>query len=209
MSIHHVAIEEVTTRSLVAAELDDALPVDALFDIEDGWERSRKAMKQALRRAKVSRRHLPQSLHWNWAGKSVLMVLRHRPHDYRVFGLRVGQEWQGAMLTLKNENVAKLDSVKGQPLIYVDFLESAPWNWTVPAINQVRRYGKVGPVLLRFAVEQSIAEGFGGRLGLHALDQAEGFYTGIGMTPLGPDEDKDDLAYFEFTEQSASSFLRR
>jgi hypothetical protein len=209
MSIHRVAVEEQATGNLVPAELDDALPVDALFDIEDGWERSRKAMKQALRRAKVSRRRWPQSLHWNWAGKSVLIALRHRPQDYRVFGLRVGQEWQGAMLTLKNENVAKLDSASGQPLIYVDFLESAPWNWTVPGINQVRRYGKVGPVLLRFAVEHSVAEGCGGRLGLHALDQAESFYTAIGMTPLGPDEDKDDLAYFEFTEQAASLFLRR
>ena len=132
-------------------------------------------MKQALRRAKISRRLWPQSLHWNSAGKSVLIVLRHRPQDYRVFGLRVGQEWQGAMLTLKNEKVAKLDPAKGRPLIYADFLESAPWNWTVPGINQFRRYGKVGPVLLRFAVEQSIAEGYGGRLGLHAIDQAEGF----------------------------------
>jgi len=71
-----------------------AFPVDALFDIEGGWERSRKAMKQALRRAKVPRRRWPQSLHWNWAGKCVLIVLRRRPQDYCVFGLRVGQESQ-------------------------------------------------------------------------------------------------------------------
>jgi hypothetical protein len=209
MSVHRVAIMEQATGNLVPADLDDALPVDALFDIEDAWEGSRRAMKQALRRAKVSKRRWPQSLHWNWAGKSVLVVLRHRPQDYRVFGLRIGQEWQGAMLTLKNEKVASLEPAKGQPLIYVDFLESAPWNWAVPAIDQVRRYGKVGLVLLRFAVEQSVTEGYGGRLGLHALDQAEGFYTSIGMTPLGPDEDKDDLVYFEFTEQTASLFLRR
>src|SRR5438477_313959 len=106
MSIHHVAIEEQASGSLVPAELDDALPVAALFDVEDSWEDSRRAIKQALRRARVSRRRWPQSLHWNWAGKSVLIVLRHRPQDYRVLGLRVGREWQGAMLTLKNEMVA-------------------------------------------------------------------------------------------------------
>jgi hypothetical protein len=34
MSIHRVAIEEQATGNLMHAELDDALPVDALFDVE-------------------------------------------------------------------------------------------------------------------------------------------------------------------------------
>ena len=40
MSIHQVTIEEQATGSLVSAELDDALPVDALFDIEDAYQKN-------------------------------------------------------------------------------------------------------------------------------------------------------------------------
>lgn len=209
MSVHRVVIEEHATGKLVEAELDDLLPIDALLDIEDAWEQPRRAIIRALRRARTSRHQWPQSLHWDWAGKSVLATLHHRPDDYRAFGLRVGGEWQGAMLTVKSAQTARLSVDHIEPLVYVDFLESAPWNWTVPAINQVRRYAKIGPILLRFAVEQSLAEGFNGRLGLHALGQAESFYTSIGMTRFGPDEHKEDLVYFEFSEEQAAVFLRR
>ena len=75
------------------------------------------------------------------------------------------------------------------------------------AIGQHRQYGKIGPVLLRFAVEQSLAEGHNGRIGLHALDQAVRFYQSIGMASLGADPTKEHLTYFEFSEASAQRFL--
>ena len=38
MSVHHVAIQEQATGNLVSAELDNALPADALFAL-GRWER--------------------------------------------------------------------------------------------------------------------------------------------------------------------------
>lgn len=58
------------------------------------------------------------------------------------------------------------------------------------------------------AVEQSEEEGFHGRVGLHALPQAERFYAEVcGMTPLGPDPGAQNLIYFELGAQKAREFL--
>lgn len=58
--------------------------------------------------------------------------------------------------------------------IYVDYLESAPWNLK----NGVEppRFLGVGTVLLIEAVRMSADAGFEGRVGLHSLPQAEAFY---------------------------------
>lgn len=96
MSTHRVVVEEHAAGKLIDAELDDLLPIDALLEIEDAWEQPRREMIRALRRAQTPREQWPQSLHWDWAGKSVLVSLHQRPDNYRAFGLRVGSEWQGA-----------------------------------------------------------------------------------------------------------------
>jgi len=209
MSIHDVTIKEVGTGNFVVAQLDDALPASSFFEIEGAWEQPRSRLAEALQAARVAQDQWPQSLHWDWASKSELISFQRQTDKYRLFGLRLGAEWQGAMLTLRNEKTGRLERALGQPLIYVDFLESAPWNWRVPDIGQGGRYGRIGRVLLRFAVEQSNAEGCAGRLGLHALEQAEHLYVGIGMKSLGPDVDKEGLTYFEFSEDAAIEFMNR
>jgi hypothetical protein len=58
--------------------------------------------------------------------------------------------------------------------------------------------------------ETSEEEGFRGRVGLHALPQAEQFYErGCGMTAVGPDPTKQNLLYFELTSERASELLQR
>ena len=79
----------------------------------------------------------------------------------------------------------------------------------IPEINQPGRFRMIGSVLLRWAVKQSDEEGFHGRVGLHALPQACGFYQRLGMTPLGKDIHKENLDYFELPRQSAEQFLAR
>jgi hypothetical protein len=140
MSVHQVNVEDAATGDFVAAQLEDALPASALFDIEDEWGQSRRRIRSALRSARVPPMLWPQSLHWNWAGKSHLILQRPRQEDYRLFGLSVGSAFQGAMLTLLNDKAGKLDPAIGQPIVYVDFLEVAPWNWTVPSIGQGQRF---------------------------------------------------------------------
>src|SRR5271156_6187957 len=96
-------------------------------------------------------------------------------------------------------------SQAGKPLVYLDYLEVAPWNR--PDFGPVPRLRGVGSALITAAVALSDEEGFKGRLGLHSLPQADAFYRKIGMTDLGPDPAYQNLRYFEMTVEQARTFL--
>jgi hypothetical protein len=67
-------------------------------------------------------------------------------------------------------------------------------------------YKGVGHLLLAAAINLSFNEEFSGRVGLHALPQAESWYRDVcKMTDLGPDGTK--MRYFEMTEAQARAFL--
>ena len=53
-------------------------------------------------------------------------------------------------------------------------------------------------MLLLWARERSQELGYQGRVGLHALPEAEGFYRRIGMPDYGSDPEKEGLVYFEY-----------
>jgi hypothetical protein len=110
-------------------------------------------------------------------------------------------EAQGLMAVLRMPRPARLD---GQ-LVYVDYLESAPWN--LKGFADPPMFVGVGTVLIAEAVRLSLEMGFGGQVGLHSLPQAEAFYTRCRMTRLGPDSSYYDLTYFEYTGQQAADWL--
>jgi hypothetical protein len=73
-----------------------------------------------------------------------------------------------------------------RPIIYVEYLENAPWNQYQP--DTPPRFQGVGSLLVEAAIAQSRADGFKGRIGLHSLPQSVGFYVKhCGMTDLGAD----------------------
>lgn len=72
---------------------------------------------------------------------------------------------------------------------------------------EVPKYKGLGAQLLAAAVQQSLMEGFRGRIGLHALRDGEPFYAGRGMTRVGPDAHYHNLVYFEFTAAQAMLFV--
>ena len=72
-------------------------------------------------------------------------------------------------LTGKN---ARLDPDKGKPLVYVDFVETAPWNAKEFTSSPI--YKGVGVRLIQAAARLSIDESFSGRVGLHSLPQSAG-----------------------------------
>jgi hypothetical protein len=207
MSVHQVWVVDVATKNPVEAELDDDLSVESLLDIEADWEPFRKGLRRQLRQFRVPRNQWPQSLHWNWADKSLPLTLGKSSADQRIFGLRGKGDWQAVMVTRKNQMTALLAPGAGRELIYIDFLESAPWNWSIAELRQERRFGKIGKLMVRAAVEQSVAEGSDGRISLHSLPQAEGFYQSCGMTRMKLDAAYDNLPYYELTAQAAQAFL--
>lgn len=137
--------------------------------------------------------------HWDWEKKCVAA-----PHSKRrVYGLLNGDEVEGAMVIKSNET-ARI-SGSGAPLVYVDFVSTAPWNRA--AVQTPQRFNGLGKVLMGAAVAISFAEGLDGRCGLHSLVPAEGFYRRMGMSDLGPDAAKDNLRYFEFDDKTAKTFI--
>jgi hypothetical protein len=188
----------------VDAELDTGLRPTDLALIERVWGPARLAIFNALRATPAERREYPQSLHWDWSRKVGDLKLL----EARGFGVFCEGQWQGAMLTKTATHVAQLAAAKGKPLVYIDYVESAPWNWSVPAIGQNGRFRGVGSVLMRQAVLQSFDEDFKGRVGLHALPSAERFYAGAcRMTAIGHDPTKQNLMYFELPAEEAERFV--
>lgn len=111
------------------------------------------------------------------------------------------------MLTRNASHFARLASDRKKPLVYIDFLEVAPWNWNIPDLGQSGVFRRIGTLLLWRAVEQSIEEGFKGRVGLHALPQAARFYEGYGLTSLGNDAAKQNLMYYELSAGQAEKLI--
>ena len=207
MSIHAAYVVDSTTGQEVPVELHDELSPGVLLDIETQWSSVRTELRRKLDAANVPRAQQPQSLHWDWGEKSLLLSLFKKPDSFRVFALRRQAAWEGAMVTLRGEVLTRLAPDCGKPLIYVDYVEAAPWNWTVKEAQQVRKYKAVGAVLLRAAVAQSQAESFDGRIGLHALPQADHFYQGQGLQLVDFDAPKR-MNYFELTAEAVQHFER-
>ena len=98
-------------------------------------------------------------------------------------------------------------------VLYVDYLESAPWNYEPFVRPNLPRYRGVGGILIGEAIRISLAGGLRGRLGLYSLPGSEGFYTRIGMRRLFEDRIGQSPTYgcwyFEFAPDAAESYLAR
>jgi len=178
----------------VDAELLSNLDANDLLLVERQWEASRHAVHQKLLASGVAKKEWPQSLHWNWSLKSGQL----KQLAIRGFGITTEGIWQAVCLTDCVSYTCKALGNLGKPLVYLDYIEVALWNWTISKIGQTARFGACGPILFDRIVQLSREEGFKGRVGLHALPQAEQFYREkCGMTPLGKDASKQGLMYFE------------
>jgi hypothetical protein len=112
-------------------------------------------------------------------------------------------EVQGITAILRNP---RRSPFTGQPVVYVDYLETAPWNLKGSSISP--RFIGVGTVLIAEAVRLSVETTLNGQVGLHSLPQAETFYqTRCRMTRFSQDASYHDLSYFEFVGQQRTEWL--
>jgi hypothetical protein len=191
-----------TAGASVEAELRDAIEEAQLVDWQTKWQPALIVVLQELARQRVPMAQWPQSWHWDWRAKmaQVAGLLA-----FRGFSVLCGGVTQGLMRVDLTKS-ARESGQKGKPLVYVDYLEVAPWNRA--DLGKGMRYGGVGTALLSAAVEMSSQEDFKGRIGLHALPQSDGFYRDrCRMTDLGPDALHQGLRYFEMTPEQARTFL--
>lgn len=202
VEISTIYLLEIATGQGIEAELRDAIEEAHLVDWQTQWQPALLSVLRELARQQVPMANWPQSFHWNWRQKAdqVKGLLAFRGFTVVCAGLTQG------LMRVDLNRLAGLASQKGKPLVYIDYLEVAPWNR--PDLGQAVRYRGVGSALLTAAIALSREEGFHGRIGLHSLPQANGFYRDrCGMTDLGPDASYQNLRYFEMTPDQATAFL--
>jgi hypothetical protein len=146
----------------------------------------------------------PEDYHWDWQQKAAWW----RPLlGYHSFALLCRNELQGMMLA-NDFKSARLEAHFGKPVVYIEFLATAPWNR--PEFHKPTRYRGVGTVMIAAAVELSFDVGYRGRIALHSLSAAEPFYRdSCQMAELGADAAHHDLVYFEMTSSQAEAFRQK
>lgn len=203
MSEADVNILRRADNEIVVATLRKGIKLQDLTAVEQEWGPYRTKIRQELTRLGIDKRNWPQSLHWDWTAKGPDLKLL----ESNGFAIEFEGATQGVMLTKTASYVSRVET--GKPLVYIDYLESAPWNWNIRELSQQGEFRGVGSVLFLVAVRQSKQEGFHGRVGLHALPQAESFYAGSSrMTKIGPDPNKQNLPYYELGRTEAEKHLR-
>jgi hypothetical protein len=128
---------------------------------------------------------------WDWAYKLRLAVNDDR---YEAYSIEFESLLQGVILIETQWHRSWLP--QRFPLVYVEYLASAPWNRRL--LEDPPYLVGVGRALLLFARQRSMELRYGGRVGLHSLPGAESFYRRYNMPDYGPDPDKGGLVYFEY-----------
>ncbi len=195
MQESRVYLKKTSTGQLVEASLLDEITDEHLTLWIDTWQ---PAM-QAHCSGRVLR-DKPEDHHWDWKWKAS----EWRPMlGYHSFTITCEGELQGLMLVCDFKS-ARIQAQFGKPIVYVEFVATAPWNR--PKI-QTPRFRGVGTVMVTAAVELSWQLGYRGRIGLHSLPDAEEFYRDTcGMSELGKDAAHQELMYYEMTDNQAEAF---
>jgi hypothetical protein len=203
MTVVRTQLIENRTQMAVDAQLHLDLSFEQVVRVEQVWGPVRLEGFMRLLSGGTGPDQLPQHWHWNWVNK-LQDVDRNM---CRFVGIECDNAMQGLMRVTRQGHVARLPPDEGKVLVYVEFLESAPWNTRV--FTPSPRYKGAGLRLIEAAARWSLEEGLEGRIGLHALPQATDFYVrACGMTLVGQDESYDNLPYLELTRDGAATLLK-
>ena len=177
----HRAIEVETGSGSFTRGLVCTMTQVHLVQIETIWKGILRAAQQP-------------DMDWSWAYKLRLAGSERR---FEAYVVEIDKLAHGVMLLETEWHRSQLDRQSARaPLVYVEYLASAPWNRRV--IEDPPYFVRIGQTLLMFARQRSVELGYGGRVGLHSIPEAEAFYHRQGMPDYGADPDKDGLVYFEY-----------
>jgi len=192
-----IQIRDRRIGEFVEAELVSDLSTDELTRTEHTYRelRERRAADAIAEGAPP-----PQHSEWDWT----LKASGDDGGSYRYFGIRREGLIQGLIMLNAAPQQSRSPGHEDDQILYVEFIETAPWNQNTYARTSPR-YGGIGIALLRAAIQTSREAGCGGRIGLHSLPQSEGFYR-PNFQDLGVDP-AEDLRYFEMSEEQALRLL--
>lgn len=204
-SVVPVHLYEVAHDAAIAAELWAPITEKNLADWEAEWIPTLHAQLRVLHQSGIDRSLWPQSRKWDWRDKRDAIELSLANQSFAIVAQGITQ----AMMIIDLTKRARLENQHLQHLVYVDFLEAAPWNRYDLQGGKPRLTG-AGSIMIGTAIEFSRAQGFKGRIGLHSLPQSNSFYANIcGMADLGADPDYSNLRYFEMTSDTADAFMQK
>ena len=202
MKTTEIPIYDNNQKKFVEAYLAEDVPLDMIAKANLEWTRIKQQYQDRCRQQRLP---YPEHSHWNWEDKAerseMFSMIQTR------FGIVCQNEIQGLMLVEQMTEFAKLPPDKGETLLYVKYLETAPQN--VEPYTKPRKFLGIGRLFLRVAVDFSLEVGCEGRVGLHALPQAEAFYRTNGMVEFDRDPAHENLRYFEFTSRLAQEYQKR
>jgi hypothetical protein len=201
-----VQLFDYATKEPVEGELFDEVTVEHFLETQRDWRPAVIEAAKAMIKSGAPQESVPRHYHWDWSSKEAdLRVLA-----YSFIGITCRRKLQGIMKLETAGRSGRLPQQQGKPLVYVDYLETAPWNIKplAQALCKTPQFGAVGTRLIEAAVRKSLEDGFHGRLALHSLSTSERFYLeNCGMTAVGRDPAKQNLLWCEFTPERAEIFL--
>lgn len=203
MSSSHVVPLRAADGNFVEAVLHERIGAGYALQVDDEWQ-AHFAAEEA--RAVAEGRAVPHLEHGHWEWGEQVKESAHLL-SCPTLAIECAGQTQGLMLLKTDGHFGMLPGEIDKPLVYVVYLATAPWN--LRALVKQPRFAGVGLVLLHAAIQMSFDNEFKGRIGLHSLPQAEGFYERHGFQCLGVDPEKEDLKYYELSPQAASEFIAR
>lgn len=201
-----IDLVRIEPQGIVQGELFDEVTADHFVESQLEWRPVVLEAARALKQMGVPPQEIPGHWHWNWGSK----VSELRALAFSFWGIECEGRLQGLMKLDIATRSGRLPEQKGKPIVYVDYVETAPWNvkFLMKALGKKHQFGAVGTRLIEAAVHKSMEEGFKGRVGLHSLPGAERFYLDVcGMTAFKQDPEKGNLLWYEFTPDQAKQFL--
>lgn len=198
--IGEVELVERASGVFVPASIYHGLDQKNFEDFEQLWRPPLKAARAKVATWAEAATLNAQDSHWEWKDKA---IQAEKTLGEETYALEAAGQTQGLMLI--SVSFARIPTQLGRELVYVELVSTAPWNR--PELVTDPRYKGVGIALLGTAISKSVDLGFGGRIGLHSLQQSENWYRGIEeLTDVEYDTVKK-MRYFEMTEANATAFF--
>ena len=182
---------QFASNTFVEAAIRRNLALSAIEATDNEWLSYKERYVERQAAVAQASPFLPEHFHWRWSRKVRFYQGRS---GYEFLGIECENRLQGILL-LDYTRLARPPEQIGLPLVYIDYLATAPWN--LPNLTTTPEFTGVGRALFVAAYEESLALGFQGRIGLHSLPQSEGFYQKLKMIDMGQDRQYHDLHYFE------------
>jgi hypothetical protein len=145
-----IQIVDCATKELVDAELFDEVTIDHFLETQREWRPLVVEAAKRLVKSGAPRESIPRHFHWDWSTKeSDLRVLA-----FAFFGVSCWDKLQGLMKLEVAGRSGRIASQKRKPLVYVDYLETAPWNIKplMEALGKSPQFAAIGTRLVEAAV---------------------------------------------------------